>query len=487
MSEITDLALLILLVAAGFSLAALSTRLTDRLPVPAPALFLIAAAIISDLWPGLYERASIRTVERVVVVALIVILFNGGLNIGMRRLRAAVVPVLSLGLAGTFLTAGALAAIAHWALGMDWTLAGLVGAALAPTDPAVMFSILGRREIAGRSGTTLEGEAGMNDPAGIALMIGMIELATHHDATLLVVGEEFVVEMAVGAAFGLAGGRLLAPVLRNARLPSEAMYPILAVSLAAALYGATSIAHGSGFLAVFLAGLWLADERLPFKAEIERFHASLSELAELTAFIALGVTVNLAAISGRDWAQGLALVLAMTMVIRPLVVGVTLPWVRMPVREKAFIAFSGLKGAVPVLLAAFAIIGGVSDAGRVYNLVFVAVLLSVAVQGSFVPLVAQRLAIPMRLKDRLPWELSIRVGREPTGAHEHRVAAGSIADGRSIADLPLEADAWVTLVVRDGEAIAPEDDLVLRPDDRLLVLGSRPGRITELCRSTHAA
>ena len=176
---------------------------------------------------------------------------------------------------------------------MDWTLAGLLGAALAPTDPAVMFSVLGRREVGGRSGTTLEGEAGMNDPAGIALMIGMIELATHDDATVLVVGREFLVEMVVGAAFGLLGGRLLVPLLRRARLPSESLYPILALMLAGVLYGATSVAHGSGFLAVFLAGLLVGDARLPYKTEIERFQSSLAGLAELVVFVALGATVHL--------------------------------------------------------------------------------------------------------------------------------------------------------------------------------------------------
>jgi potassium/hydrogen antiporter len=154
-------------------------------------------------------------------------------------------------------------------------LAGIVGAALAPTDPAVMFSVLGRREVAGRSGTTLEGEAGVNDPAGIALMLGMIELATHEDASFWVVGREFAVEMSVGLAFGLVGA-LLIPLLRRLQLPSEGLYPVLAVVLAAALYAATSLAHGSGFLAVFIAGLFLGDARLPYKGEIERFQGSLT-------------------------------------------------------------------------------------------------------------------------------------------------------------------------------------------------------------------
>ena len=246
MSEIADFATLILVIAGGLSVAVLSTRVTERLPIPAPALFLVAAAIASDLWPDFYAHVPILTVERVAVVALIIILFNGGIDIGMRRLRASLVPVLSLGLVGTFLTAGAIAAVAHFFLGMDWTLAGLLGAALAPTDPAVVFSVLGRREIGGRSGTTLEGEAGMNDPAGIALMIGMIELATHDDATVLVVGREFMVEMVVGAAVGLLGGRLLIPLLRRSRLPSESLYPVFALMLAGVVYGVASVAMAPG-------------------------------------------------------------------------------------------------------------------------------------------------------------------------------------------------------------------------------------------------
>jgi cell volume regulation protein A len=470
MSEIADFATLVLIVAGGFALAALSTRLTERVPVPAPALFLVAAAVVSDLWPAIYDEVAIRTVERVAVVALVVILFNGGIDIGSARLRGALAPVLSLGLVGTFLTAGGIALVAHVVLGMDWMLAGLVGAALAPTDPAVMFSVLGSREIGGRSGTTLEGEAGMNDPAGIALMLGMIELATHDDATLSVVATEFLVEMSIGAAIGLLGARLMVPILRRARLPSESLYPVLALFLAFVLYGVASVAHGSGFLAVFLAGLAVGDARLPYKAGIERFQDSLAGLAELVVFVALGATVRLADLGARDWVEGIVLVMVLAVVIRPLVVAATLAGVRMTRAEKAFIAFAGLKGAVPVLLAAFAVLGGAGGAQRIYGLVFVAVLVSVVAQGTLVPFVAARLGIPMRLRERLPWELSVRVGEEPTGAREYVVAAGCEAEETAIADLPLTDYGWVTLVVRDGVAIQPAADLRLRANDRVLIL-----------------
>ena len=377
---------------------------------------------------------------------------------------------MSLGLLGTFVTAAAMAGFAHWALGMQWTTAWLVGAAVAPTDPAVMFSVLGRRELAGRSGTILEGEAGVNDPAGIALMLGVLELATSEGGSLSIVAREFAVEMSVGAAFGFAGGRLLIPLLRRLRLPSETMYPVLALTCAGTLYGATSLAHGSGFLAVFLAGLLLGDARVPYKGEIERFQGTLAGFAELVVFVALGLTVRLADLDARDWLEGLSLALALAIVVRPVTVAVTLSWLRVPNRERAFIAWSGLKGAVPILLAAFAVLDGVADAQRIYGLVFIVVLASVAIQGTLVPTVARRLAIPMRERDRLPWELSVRVGEEPTGACEVYVAPGSRADASPVGELDLGQDAWVTMIVRDGAALQPSKSLHLRPGDRILLL-----------------
>src|SRR5919109_989649 len=324
MVEITDFAGLVLIVTVGFALAVLSTKLTERVSVPAPAIFLLAAAVLSDLWPRAYEEVPILTVERIAVVALVVILFNGGMDIGWRRFRSAAGPILSLGVFGTFATAGMVAAFAHYALGFEWMLAGIVGAALAPTDPAVMFSVLGRREIAGRSGTVLEGEAGVNDPAGIALMIGMIELARDADASRLLVLREFAVEMTIGAAIGVLGALILLPLLRRVRLPSEGLYSVLTLAIAGVLYGATSLAHGSGFLAVFMAGLFLGDARVPYKAEIERFHRSLATLAELVVFVALGLTVSIGGLSGGIWGNGIVLALVLALVFRPLVVGATL-------------------------------------------------------------------------------------------------------------------------------------------------------------------
>ena len=402
MPEIADFALLVLLVSGALVLAILSTRIADRLPLPAPVLFLVAAAVAASVSDQIGSALSMRTVERIAVVALVVILLNGGLDIGWSRLRRSAGPVLSAGIFGTFLTAGVVALAAHTLLGLSWTLSGIVGAALAPTDPAVVFSVLGGREIEGRSGTVLEGEAGVNDPAGIALMLGMIEVATHHDASLLVILREFVVAMGLGVAFGLLATRAILPLLQRLRLSSEELHPVLVLLLALVLYGATSLVDGSGFLAVFILGLLLADASVAYKPQIERFSASLASLAEIVVFMALGLTIDLGSIPGQTWLDGLVLVLVLALIARPLTVLLTLTPFDLSRAELAFLAWSGLKGAVPILLAALATIAGVTGADAVYPLVFVVVLVSVSVQGGLVPRVARLLGIPMRERPNAP-------------------------------------------------------------------------------------
>ena len=396
LNEIADFGEIVLLVAGGFSLALLGQTITERLAIPSAALFLLAAAVASDLFPGLGEAISFVTVERLAVVALIVILFDGGMNIGWRHARASLVPILSLGVLGTFASAGLIAIAAHWMLGFSWITSGLLGAALAPTDPAVMFSVLGGREIRGRTGTILKGESGTNDPVGIALMIGIIELASSDDGSFWTVVTEFTVEMAGGAVIGVLGAAALVPLMHRARLPEASLYPLQVLAAGGVIYGAATLVHGSGFLAVFLAGLLIGDARAPRQEEIEGFHASLASLAEITAFVALGLTIDLSdVLSSGDWLDGLLLAALLGLLVRPLVVLLLLLPVRLDWGERLFVAWSGLKGAVPILLAALAVIAAVDDADRIYNVVFVVVLLSVVVQGSLLPAMARALGVPL--------------------------------------------------------------------------------------------
>jgi potassium/hydrogen antiporter len=389
--ELGDFGLIVLVVSGGVLLALLVHKASARFPVPAPALFLLAALATPVALP------HIRTVERIGVVALIMILFDGGMDIGWRRFRRAVIPIASLGVIGTFTTALVMAVCAHYLVGFDWTTAGILAAALAPTDPAVMFSILGNREIGGRTGTILEGEAGVNDPVGIALMIGMLEFATADDGSLWMVAEEFVLEMGVGLAVGVAGSALLVLFIRRVQLPSEGLYPLRTLAAAGVIYGLASVAGGSGFLAVFVAGLVLGDLDLPHKRQIRRFHMALASLAEIVVFVALGLTVNVSQLSENNiWLDGLVLAVALAFIARPIGLAPLLVPLRLRTGEKLFIAWGGLRGAVPILLAAFAILAEVDDARRLYEIVFVVVTFSVIVQGATIPFVASRFGVRMR-------------------------------------------------------------------------------------------
>ena len=395
MAELGDFGLVVLVVACGVMLAIVAVKLSERYPIPSPALFLLAALAIPVALP------HIQTVERIGVVAVILILFDGGMHIGWRRFRRAVVPIAALGIVGTFTTAVVIAVCAHFLLDFSWTLSGVLGAALAPTDPAVMFSILGDKEIGGNTGTILEGEAGVNDPVGIALVIGMVEFATTDGASGWSVVEEFLLEMSVGLVVGIAGTALLVVFMRRVRLPSEGLYPVRTLAAAGIIYGLAAVLHGSGFLAVFIAGLALSELDVPHKRQIQRFHTSLASLAEIVVFVALGLTVNVGQLFDNGvWLDGLLLAIALAFVARPLGLAPLLVPMRLRLGEKLFIAWGGLKGAVPILLAAFVILAEVDDARRIYELVFVVVLFSVVVQGSTIPFVAKRFRVPMRAAGR---------------------------------------------------------------------------------------
>ena len=401
----------IVLAFAGVGLiAVLSNRLSERLRLPTPALFLAAAAVTGELAPSLRHDLTQHSVERLVTVALAVILFDGGLTLGVRRIRQAAVPVLLAGVPGTFLTAVAAGLVAHVAFGWSWWVALLVGTAIAPTDPAVVFSVLGRREVEGRSGTLLEGESGANDPVGIALMSGLLTAGGVGGGALGGVAGDFLLQMVVGAAVGVLGGTVLLELSRRVPLPSEALYPLRTLACAMVLFGIAAVLHGSGFLAVFVAGILLGDPQVPYKQEIQRFHSALASLGEIVAFIVLGLTVDLGVLSHRDvWLPGLVLALVLTFLVRPAAIGLCLARVELSHNERLFVLWSGLKGAVPILLGSSLLVAPVPDPQRLYGVVVVVVIFSVVVQGGLVPTVATALGLPLRLRTPPPvWEAPSR-------------------------------------------------------------------------------
>jgi cell volume regulation protein A len=323
--------------------------------IPSPLLWLVAAALLPVPAPAQHA------VEAVVSVALVVILFDGGRGIGLERFRTAAVPVLSLGLVGTFATVVGAAMAAHLLLDVSWYFAVLVATAVAPTDPAVVFSVLGGQQIEGRSGTVLEGESGANDPVGIALMAALLDAGSLSGHALGDAAVAFALQLVVGTLVGVVAGSLLRP------LPNA--FALLVVPAAFVL---ADLGHGSGFLAVFVAAI-IAGQRTA------HVHPLVGTTGEAVAFVALGLTVPLGVLGRTDvLLPAVALALAVV-VVRFVVCWPLLAPTALSAGERRFVLLSGLKGAVPLLLGSM-----IGDA-RLYAVTVVVVVLSVLVQGALVP------------------------------------------------------------------------------------------------------
>jgi cell volume regulation protein A len=396
MADPETFAWLLLLAAVVGLVALLSYQVTRWIRIPASVLMLVVAAVAVQTLPTVHTPHE-RDVERIVTVALTFILFEGGMSIGVSRFRSEARTVGLVGVVGTFVTAAGVAVFLHLVVGLDWYAAALVATAIAPTDPAVVFSVLGQHEIEGPSGTVVEGESGANDPVGIALMISLLAAGSLSGDALLHVAGEFALQMGVGLAVGLAGGVLIRRFVERVPLPDGGLEPIRTIACVLLLFAVATLLQGSGFLAVFVAGVLMGEVRTAYRRDLERVFAGLASLGEVVAFVVLGLTVSLSTLTHVEvWVPGAALAVALVLVLRPLLVGPLLLGSRLTRNERWFVLLAGLKGAVPILLGLLILGSDVDDPERLYGIIVIAVLLSVSVQGALVPTMMRRLGIRTR-------------------------------------------------------------------------------------------
>jgi len=276
--------------------------------------------------------------------------------------------------------------------------------------------------------------------------------------------------MGVGLLVGVLGGRALLWVMRRLPLPAEGLHPVRTLVFAGLLFGLATVAHGSGFLAVFLAGIVIGDERAPYKRVVERFHAALASVAEVVAFAYPGFTVDLDVLGRTDvWVPGIVIGLLLAVLVRPLVVYPLLRPAGLAPGENAFVLFAGLKGAVPLLLGSMLL--PLAGGARLYGVVVVVVLVSVVVQGSLVPTVARLLKVGMRVVEPEPFVFGMRLREEPAGERHLTVAAGSLAEGQRIDALPgLAEGTWVSMLRRNGTLVPVRGTTRVLAGDEVLLL-----------------
>jgi len=373
---------------AALLLAALAlSPLAHRLRIPAPAAFLAAGIGVGLLGVTPTEDLSVVTLEQIGAVALYAILFLGGLDTGLSAWRRSARPIVALGLPGTAATAASLAAIGHFVLGLDWELAALVGIALAPTDPAAVYAVLRGRGGDTRARTILEGESGFNDPIGISLMVVAVAMIGPEGATVgdgaLRLGEE----LGIGLACGIAGGLGLVLVLRATPHLDDGLQSVVVLVAAVAIGAGTTSLHGSGFLAVYAAGLIAADAWAAREGLQQAVPAAAAAVAEPVLFGLLGAAFA-AKVGWIELGQGLALALATAFLVRPLVAGACTIGSDLRPRERLLVSWGGLKGAVPLLLAAYPALEALDVSDETQAIVLVATAASIIVQGATLGAVA---------------------------------------------------------------------------------------------------
>jgi cell volume regulation protein A len=381
-----------LVLVAGLLLAAVAAApLLKRLRLPGPAAFL-AVGIVAGL-AGITPTEDLDPLllEEIGAVALYAILFQGGLSTGFTAWRSAARPILLLGLPGTAATAAGLAAAAHFALGLDWSLAALIGIALSPTDPAAVYATLrGGGGGRGSARTVLEGESGINDPVGISLMVAAVAILSSDDSSGWDGVLRFVQELGIGLAGGAIGAAALLLLLRATPRLEEGLQSA-AVLLGAVLVGAaTASLHGSGFLAVYVTGLLIADIWAERHGRHHAVTESAAAIAEPLLFGLLGATF-VPIVTGQDIWQGVVFTLLTVFALRPLVAGACLLGSGLSQPERVLVSWGGLKGAVPLLLAAYPGLEALAETPRVEGVVLVATAASIILQGATLSVVAGRI------------------------------------------------------------------------------------------------
>jgi cell volume regulation protein A len=456
-------------------------RLSVRSGLPSLLLYLALGLLIGERGIGVrFDDAQLTAVLG--YSALVLILAEGGLTTRWDRIRSAVAPAAVLATVGTVVSVVITAVAARWVLDVGWPTALLVGAIVSSTDAAAVFSVLRRVPLPGRLAGILEAESGFNDAPVVLAVVALTEVAVGREVQpAWLMALIAAAHLVIGAVVGLAVGRVGAEGLRRVALPSSGLYPIAVIALAVGAYGAADVLHGSGFIATYLASLVLGNVRLPHGGAVRGFAEGLGWIAQIGLFVLLGLLADpyrLPAVVLPAVGVGLALLL----LARPLSVLVSASWFRIGLREQAFLSWAGLRGAVPVVLATVPVTQGLGGSRRLFDLVFLLVVIFTVVQAPFLPLVARRLRL---VADVEPVDLD--VDASPLGALdadviEVHVGGRSRLHGVEIFELRLPKRCNITLIIRGGEAFVPGPTTMLRHGDDLIVVAAAPVRDRAVAR-----
>ena len=465
-----------LLVGLLFFLSLFAGRISDKTKIPALVLFLVVGMMAGINGPGGIDFQNAELANNIGALALMFILFYGGFDTQWEDIRNVLVDGILLATCGVFLTAAFVALFLWKGLGLSPLLAMLIGAIISSTDAAAVFSIL-RNQACGLRGSLrslIEFESAGNDPMAIFLTLTVLEYIKNPDMPVTELFFRFILQMALGGGLGYLFGYVTRRLVETLQIDNESLYPVLGISLVLSLFGITDTLGGNGFLAVYICGIVMGNGDYLFKRNLAKFHEGFAMLMQIGMFIVLGLLVNPSELTSVIL-PGIALSLFLMFIARPLGVLITLAKSRYTFSKKLFIGWTGLRGAVPIILATYPLLDKHPDAAYVFNLVFFVVITSVLIQGKTLTLVARllKLDVPFKISPRYPLEFTKthQTGEEET--REFEINADALASGQRVCELHTPTDVTILLIHRRNGFIIPKGDTVLYPGDVLLLFGKR--------------
>jgi potassium/hydrogen antiporter len=475
--DVHDLDRILLASAAVLLVAILAVRLSTRAGLPSLLVYLGMGVLLGDSGPGGIHFSDAELAHSLGFAALVIILIEGGLTTRWNEVRPAMPLGIVLATVGVAISVTVVACVAHFVLGLDWQLSVLIGAVTSPTDAAAVFSVLRRVPVRRRLRGVLEAESGLND-APTVLLVTLVSAGEIADKGLWHLAGLAGYELVVGALFGLLVGALSVALLKKVALGSAGLYPLAIVSLAVVSYaGASVLLHASGFAAVYVTSLVIGRADLPHRMTTRSFVDGFAWLAQIGLFVMLGLLATPSRIGLADVAGALVIGLAVTVIGRFPAVWVSAAPFRIPWSEQTFLAWAGLRGAVPIVLATIPLAEDVPQADRIFDVVFVLVGIFTLLQGPSLPWLARRLGV---LDDDSAREVDVDVAPlERLGADmlQLKVPTRSRLAGVEIGELRLPAGVSVSLVIREERTIVPGPRTVLRAGDDILVVA--PSQLRE--------
>jgi len=467
----------VLLIGALLLLASiLASKTSGRLGVPSLLLFMGVGMVAGTDGLAIVDLQDAKLAQLLGIVALVFILFSGGMDTRLESVRPVLLRGISLSTVGVLLTAGIVGVSVPLFTDLSWKEGFLLGAIISSTDAAAVFTILRSKGMGlkGNLRQTLELESGSNDPMAYFLTTAMLTIIANGDASAWRLVPMFLLQMSIGAAMGWGMGMLTTRVINRIKLDFDGLYPVLLLALVMLTFSATDALGGNGFLAVYIAGIILGNDDFVHKKSLIRFYDGQAWLMQIVMFLTLGLLVNPSEIVPVIGA-GLGISFVLMFVARPIAVFFSLAPFGISRARKVMISWVGLRGAVPIIFATYPLVAGLEHASLIFNIVFFIVLTSVILQGTTLPLVAKWLDLERSESARPPSPYDLEISNELRGyLRRLYVPANSPAIGKTMIGLHFPLGVLTTRIERNGIHIFPSGTTRIEPEDRLTVITSKP-------------